>query len=126
AGWRDREAAPRQGQEDGARSARPTVVFLIDGDNTLVDNDGVQADLSDHLARTYGAASRDRYWAIFEELRREVGYADYLGALERYRLEDPYRPDVLRMSSWLCDHPFAHRLYSRAPSAVPHRAPRGL
>jgi len=107
-------------------SATPTVVFLFDVDNTLLDNDGVQADLSDHLARTYGAATRDRYWAIFEELRREVGYADYLGALERYRLEDLHRPDVLRMSSWLVDYPFADRLYPGALAAVRHVARWGM
>ena len=75
----------------------PTIVFLFDVDNTLLDNDGVQADLSEHLARTYGAPTRDRYWTLFEELRSELGYADYLGALERYRLEDLHRPAVLRM-----------------------------
>jgi FMN phosphatase YigB (HAD superfamily) len=98
----------------------PTVVFLFDVDNTLLDNDRVQADLSEHLERTYGAATRDRYWAIFEELRRELGYADYLGALERYRLEAMHRPDVLRMSGWLVDYPFADRLYPGALEAVRH------
>jgi FMN phosphatase YigB (HAD superfamily) len=98
----------------------PVVVFLFDVDNTLLDNDGVQADLSEHLQQTYGAATRDRYWTIFEELRTELGYADYLGALERYRLEDMHRPDVLRMSSWLVDYPFADRLYPGALDAVRH------
>jgi FMN phosphatase YigB (HAD superfamily) len=98
----------------------PTVVFLFDVDNTLLDNDRVQADLSEHLERTYGAATRDRYWAIFEELRRELGYVDYLGALERYRLEAMHRPEVLRMSSWLVDYPFADRLYPGALDAVRH------
>jgi FMN phosphatase YigB (HAD superfamily) len=98
----------------------PTVVFLFDVDNTLLDNDRVQADLSEHLEKTYGAATRDRYWAIFEELRGELGYADYLGALERYRLEAMHRPDVLRMSSWLVDYPFADRLYPGALDAVRH------
>ena len=74
----------------------PTIVFLFDVDNTLLDNDRIQVDLSDHLQQTYGAATRDRYWKIFEELRDELGYADYLGALERYRLEDLHRPEVLR------------------------------
>jgi FMN phosphatase YigB (HAD superfamily) len=101
-------------------SAAPTVVFLFDVDNTLLDNDRVQADLGEHLEQTYGAATRDRYWAIFEELKRELGYADYLGALERYRLEALHRPDVLRMSSWLVDYPFADRLYPGALDAVRH------
>jgi len=98
----------------------PEIVFLFDVDNTLLDNERVQADLSEHLEQAYGAATRDRYWTIFEELRRELGYADYLGALERYRLEAMHRPDVLRMSSWLVDYPFADRLYPGALDAVGH------
>jgi hypothetical protein len=100
------------------RTRPPTIVFLFDVDNTLLDNDRIQADLSDHLERTYGIATRDRYWALFEELRGELGYADYLGALERYRLEDLHRPEVLLMSSWLVDYAFADRLYPRAIEAV--------
>ncbi|MBV8241186.1 MAG: hypothetical protein JOY75_10345, partial [Hyphomicrobiales bacterium] len=96
------------------------VVFLFDVDNTLIDNDRVQAHLSEHLEQTYGAATRDRYWEIFEDLRRELGYADYLGALERYRVEAIHRPEVLRMSSWLVDYPFTDRLYPRALDAVKH------
>jgi len=98
----------------------PDVVFLFDVDNTLIDNDRVQAHLSEHLEQTYGVATRDRYWEIFEQLRSELGYADYLGALERYRVEDLHRPEVLRMSSWLVDYPFADRLYPRALDAVKH------
>ena len=97
-----------------------TVVFLFDVDNTLIDNDRVQAHLSEHLEQTYGTAARNRYWEIFEQLRSELGYADYLGALERYRTEDLHRPEVLRMSSWLVDYPFADRLYPRALDAVRH------
>jgi FMN phosphatase YigB (HAD superfamily) len=96
------------------------VVFLFDVDNTLIDNDRVQAHLSEHLEHTYGAAARDRYWEIFEQLRSELGYADYLGALERYRMEDLHRPELLRMSNWLVDYPFADRLYPRALDAVKH------
>jgi hypothetical protein len=98
----------------------PTVVFLFDVDNTLIDNDRVQAHLSEHLEQTYGIAARDRYWELFEELRSELGYADYLGALERYRMEDLHRPELLRMSNWLVDYPFAERLYPRALDAVRH------
>jgi hypothetical protein len=96
------------------------VVFLFDVDNTLIDNDRVQAHLSEHLEQTYGAAARDRYWELFEQLRSELGYADYLGALERYRMEDLHRPELLRMSNWLVDYPFAERLYPRALDAVKH------
>ena len=98
----------------------PRVVFLFDVDNTLVDNDRVQAHLKEHLAQTYGDATRDRYWDILEELRQELGYVDYLGALERYRVEALHRPEVLRMSSWLVDYPFADRLYPGALDAVKH------
>jgi len=99
-------------------SKTPAVVFLFDVDNTLLDNDGVQADLKDHLAQAYGAAARDRYWEILEELRSELGYVDYLGALERFRVEEIHRPDVLRMSNWLVDYPFAERLYPGALDVV--------
>jgi FMN phosphatase YigB (HAD superfamily) len=101
-------------------TAAPRVVFLFDVDNTLVDNDRVQADLKEHLAQTYGPATRDRYWDILEELRHELGYVDYLGALERYRVEALHRPEVLRMSSSLVDYPFADRLYPGALDAVKH------
>ncbi len=94
------------------------IVFLFDVDNTLLDNDAVQEDLKAHLADNYGAAARDRYWQILEELRGELGYVDYLGALERYRVEALHRPELLRMSSWLVDYPFAERLYPGAFAAV--------
>jgi len=103
-----------------AMNKTPDIVFLFDVDNTLIDNDGVQAHLSKHLEQTYGTATRDRYWKIFEQLRSELGYADYLGALERYRTEDLHRPEVLRMSSWLVDYPFVDRLYPRALDVVTH------
>ncbi len=96
------------------------VVFLFDVDNTLIDNDRVQADLKEHLEQAYGVAARDRYWEILEELREELGYVDYLGALERFRIEAMHRPDVLRMSNWLIDYPFAERLYPGALNAVNH------
>jgi FMN phosphatase YigB (HAD superfamily) len=96
------------------------VVFLFDVDNTLIDNDQVQAHLKEHLAKTYGAAARDRYWEILEQLRSELSYVDYLGALERLRLEEIHRPDILRMSNWLVDYPFAERLYPGAMDAVKH------
>ncbi|HZL60659.1 MAG TPA: HAD family hydrolase, partial [Stellaceae bacterium] len=94
------------------------LVFLFDVDNTLLDNDRVQSDLGDRLTEKFGVAARDRYFAIFEELRRELGYADYLGALERYRLEDLHDPRILEMSSWLVDYPFAQRLYAGALDVV--------
>src|ERR1700684_695020 len=98
-------------------------VFLFDVDNTLLDHDAVKADLRVHLAENYGPAARDRYWAILEELRGELGYLDYLGALERYRLEDMHRPELLRMANWLVDYPFAEHLYPGALDAVAHVRP---
>lgn len=93
-------------------------MFLFDVDNTLLDNDAVQGDLSAHLEREFGRASRDRYWALFEELRVELGYADYLGALQRYRLENLDDPQLLQVSSFLVDYPFAERLYPGALAAL--------
>jgi len=95
-------------------------VFLFDVDNTLLDNDAVQNDLSAHLEREVGLASRDRYWEIFEQLRGELGYADYLGALQRYRLEHQDDQQLLRISFFLLDYPFAERLYPGALAALAH------
>jgi FMN phosphatase YigB (HAD superfamily) len=87
------------------------IVFLIDVDNTLLDNDHIQSDLKRHLEREFGVACRDRYWAILEELFTDLGYRDYLGALQRYRVEHPQDIHLLSMSSFLVDYPFANRLY---------------
>jgi FMN phosphatase YigB (HAD superfamily) len=96
------------------------VVFLFDVDNTLLDNDRVEEDLRRHMEREFGAGSRDRYFAILEELRAELGYADYLGALQRYRLEDLCDPGLLMMSSFLVDYPFANRLYPGSLDVLEH------
>ena len=96
------------------------IVFLFDVDNTLLNNDRVQADLDSHIGIEHGTTVRNRYWEIFENLRSELGYADYLGALERYRLEDLHDPRLLRISNWLVDYPFSDRLYSGALDAVKH------
>jgi hypothetical protein len=89
-------------------------VFLVDVDNTLLDNDRIQADLKRHLEREFGAAARDRYWTILEQLMTDLGYRDYLGALQRYRVEHPKDLHLLSMSSYLVDYPFANRLYPGA------------
>jgi FMN phosphatase YigB (HAD superfamily) len=91
------------------------IVFLVDVDNTLLDNDGVQQDLKEHLERTYGRDARDRYWKILEQLFAELGYRDYLGALQRFRAEHPLEVELLSMSDYLVDYPFAGRLF---PSAL--------
>jgi FMN phosphatase YigB (HAD superfamily) len=90
------------------------IVFLIDVDNTLLDNDEIQNDLRNHLEREFGPACRDRYWTILEQLFTELGYRDYLGALQRYRVEHPRDIHLLSMSSFLVDYPFADHLYPAA------------
>ena len=107
-------------------TALKDVVFLLDCDNTLLDNDAVQVDLRAHLAREFGVERRDRYWVILEQLRAEVGYVDYLGALQRYRLGVESDPRLLQMSSFLVDYPFASRLYPGALDAIRHLGTEGL
>jgi FMN phosphatase YigB (HAD superfamily) len=107
-------------------TAPQDVVVFLDCDNTLLDNDLVQDDLRDHLAREFGSESRDRYWAILEALRTELGYVDYLGALQRYRLEMVDDTRLLQMSSFLVDYPFASRLYPGALDALRHLRTWGL
>jgi FMN phosphatase YigB (HAD superfamily) len=97
-----------------------TVVTLFDVDNTLVDNDHIVADMHRHLERTVGESQQRRYWELFEELRQELGYADYLGALQRFRLEDPHRPHLLAASTFLVNYPFANRLFPGSLDAVEH------
>jgi FMN phosphatase YigB (HAD superfamily) len=101
------------------------ILFLFDVDNTLLDNDRIEKDLRVHIEREFGPETRERYFAIFEELRSELGYADYLGALQRYRLEDLCDPRLLQMSSFLVDYPFANRLYPGSLDALEHVRPWG-
>ena len=91
-----------------------SVVFLFDVDNTLLDNDQVAGDLRSYLERKFGGECAGRYWRIFEALRTELGYADYLGALQRYRTENPQNPEILEVSSYLIDYPFRDRVYPGA------------
>jgi FMN phosphatase YigB (HAD superfamily) len=96
------------------------VVFLFDVDNTLLDNDHIVRDLAAYLERQFGAERKDRYFAVFEELRAQAGYADYLGALQRYRAEYPTDHRLLQLSSFLVDYPFANRLYPNALDVIQH------
>ncbi|HEX8292743.1 MAG TPA: HAD family hydrolase [Pyrinomonadaceae bacterium] len=96
------------------------VVFLFDVDNTLLDNDRVTADLRRYLEREVGPARASRYWAIFEDLRAELGYADYLGALQRYRVECPYDCHLLAVSTYLVNYPFANRLFPNSLDVIEH------
>jgi FMN phosphatase YigB (HAD superfamily) len=100
--------------------AADDIVFLVDVDNTLLDNDRLISDLMEHIATEYGAASRDRYSQILESVRTQLGYVDYLGALQQYRLEHLDAQGLLGMSSFLIDYPFAQRLYPQALEVLAH------
>ena len=104
------------------RKDSPTypVAFLFDIDNTLLDNDHVTDDLRHHLEVHVGFDQQKRYWGIFEQLRTELGYADYLGALQRYRVEHPRDPRLLEVSHFMINYPFANRLYPNSLDAVEH------
>jgi FMN phosphatase YigB (HAD superfamily) len=101
------------------------IIFLFDVDNTLLDNDRVTADLKRHVQREVGPGRAEHYWAIFEQLRTELGYADYLGALQRYRIEHPRDPKLISISNFLINYPFANRLYPNALDAIEHVKPWG-
>ena len=101
------------------------VVFLLDVDNTLLDNDRVTADLKRYMVNAFGEASSKRYWEIFEILRKEIGYADYLGALQRYRVENPRDTKLLAVSYYLTNYPFANRLFPGSLDAIEHLGKAG-
>jgi hypothetical protein len=107
-----------QESSDASPAGVSDVVFLFDVDNTLLDNDQITHDLFAQLEAEFGAASRDNYRAIFEQLRSEFGYADYLGALQRYRVEHLHDARLLQMSSYLVDYPFAERLFPHALDVI--------
>ena len=100
--------------------AKHKVVFLFDVDNTLLDNDRVTADLRRHLDQAVGHEGQQRYFRIFEEIRSQLGYADYLGALQRYRIENPHDPNLLEVSYFLSNYPFANRLFPNSLDAIEH------
>lgn len=110
--------APSAMEEPHAESSR--IVFLFDVDNTLLDNDQVTADLRRHLEQEVGHERQQRYWSLFEELRRELGYADYCGALQRYRAEYPRDPHLLTVSHYLINYPFAERLFPQSLAVIEH------
>jgi len=101
------------------------MVFLFDVDNTLLDNDRVTVDLRKHLEREVGPERAQHYWTIFEQLRTELGYADYLGALQRYRHEYPHDLHLLTVSRFLVNYPFANRLYPNSLDVLEHVKPLG-
>jgi len=105
---------------------RHDLVFLLDVDNTLLDNDEIERDLKRHLEEAFGVELQKRYWQIFEELRAELGYADYLGALQRYRVAHLRDPHLLAISLFLVEYPFASRLYPEALDVVARLRTWGL
>jgi len=102
------------------------IVFLFDVDDTLLDNDAVKADLGQQVLEQFGGSASDRFWAIYEEQRAKHGYADFLGTLERFRLEHLGEPRALLLSNWAMGYPFADRLFPGALDAVRHVAQWGL
>jgi len=106
-------------------NAPENVVFLLDVDNTLLDNDRIIADLDEHLTLTLGDLNRQRYWKIFDSLREVHGYVDYLGALQQMRIGQESDSRLMKISSFLLDYPFAERLYSGALDVVAHLAQWG-
>jgi FMN phosphatase YigB (HAD superfamily) len=96
------------------------IVFLLDVDNTLLDNDRFAEDLSARLEQSFGHAERERYWSIYNQLRDEWGYADYLAALQRFRTGLDNHPELLQMSAYLLEYPFAERLYPHALEVITH------
>ena len=98
----------------------PAMVILFDVDNTLLDNDRVTADLKEHLKKEVGLDREAQYWSIFEQLRHELGYVDYLGALQRYRVQFPRDPHLLTVSHFLVNYPFADRLFPQALEVIRH------
>lgn len=107
-----------QPQKRLRKTKKQPVVFLLDVDNTLLDNDRVAADLRRHLEREVGRTCQRQYWTIFEQLREELGYADYLGALQRYRIGHPHDHNLFSFSSYLINYPFARRLYPKSLEVV--------
>jgi FMN phosphatase YigB (HAD superfamily) len=101
-------------------SEAAALVFLLDVDNTLLDNDRFADDLGDTLEQAFGATERERYWSIYERLRDEFGYADYLGALQQFRRGLECAPALLQMSRYLLEYPFADRLYPHALETIEH------
>ncbi len=116
--FRERALIYDHGDPVNRADATSRTVFLFDVDNTLIDNDRVAADLQCHLQSKVSAEAAERYWQIFEQLRTELGYADYLGALQRYRIERPRDPKLLEVSYFMINYPFANRLYPESLDAV--------
>src|SRR6202142_258794 len=106
--------------------SRSPVVFLLDVDNTLLNNDRISDDLRRHLTLEVGEKRQERYWTIFEDLRTELGYADYLGALQRYRVEHPHDSHLPEVPPFMNNYPFSNRLYPGSLDAIAHLKTMGI
>ena len=106
--------------------AKNKLVFLLDVDNTLLDNDRFAADLTARLTQDFGALECDRFWAIYAARRDQLGYADYLGALQEFASTLRDHDDVLQVSAFLLDYPFKKRLYPRVFEVIAHLQEMGL
>ena len=102
------------------------LVFLFDVDSTLLDEDAVINDLCKYLIQQVGQESADNYWKHFDKLRGELGYADYLGALQRSRDENPHEMGLLLVARYLIEYPFASKLFPQALDVVRHAKQWGL
>ncbi|MFV0416747.1 MAG: HAD family hydrolase [Chthoniobacterales bacterium] len=100
--------------------SKAKIVFFFDVDNTLLDNDRVTRDIADRLEKHAGKAACKHYWEIYEDIRAETGYSDYLAALQRYRLEHLGDPSLLKLSLFLTDYPFANRLFPESLDVLDH------
>jgi len=96
------------------------VVILVDIDNTLLDNDRIQEDFKRRIEREMGTAARDRYWTIVERLFTDLGYRDYIGALQEFRVGQPQDMRLFAFSRYVVDYPFADVLYPRALDVLKH------
>jgi FMN phosphatase YigB (HAD superfamily) len=96
------------------------VVFLLDVDNTLLDNDRFGADLGEHIEQAFGATERARYWKIFADRREQLGWADYLGSLQLFRTGLDDDPRLLRMSEFMLEYPFSGLVFPQALAAIAH------
>lgn len=106
--------------------SRERTVFLLDVDNTLLDNDRFAADLRARLTAAFGAQQCEHYWSLYDELREELGYADYLATLQKFRVGLDTDPDLLEMSAFMLDYPFAARVYPGVAGAIAHLRAVGL
>lgn len=102
----------------------PSIVFLVDVDNTLLDNDRVKANLDDHLRAVVGSRLAQCFWDIYEQVRKEKGVVDIPAALISFREQTP----ATEMDEYTYQHihsmfehyPFDKALYPGALETIGH------